>query len=152
MSLSEKQKQKIIDIYNEYIHETDNIKDIMRWCTKRSVSKSILKCKGYTQEDIKNKVVRRNETVVWDAVKDIPVQEGDKIYLYPVVLSSTIERKEYKNGKVKEKVIKTVGLKRGQIWNNDHDSDKLKERINDTISILSGVLDTKSIIGAPDET
>lgn len=147
MSLSINQLNKIKEIYKEYIHETDDVKDIMRWCTKRSVSKSILKCKGYTQEDLDNKVLRRNETVVWDAVKDIPVQEGDKIYLYPVVLSSTIERKEYKNGKVKEKVIKTVGLKRGQVWDNDHDSDKLKERINDTISILSGVLDTESIIG-----
>lgn len=139
-------KNNTLEIYHQYIKECMDVKDISRWCAKKSVSKSILACRGYKEEDILNKKIRRNETVVWDAIEDFRVQEGDKVYLYPAILSSQTEVKELKNGKIKHKIIKKTGLKRNDQWSGNHDVDKLIERIYATLEIFTNVLDMTQFI------
>ncbi len=133
-------KNNTLEIYHQYIKECMDVKDISRWSAKKSVSKPILACRGYKEQDILDKKIRRNETVVWDAIKDISVQEGDKVYLYPAVFSSQTESKELKNGKIKHKVIKVTGLKLAEQWSGDHDVDKLIERVYATLQIFANVL------------
>jgi DNA polymerase elongation subunit (family B) len=128
-----------IDIYNKYIKECMEVKDISRWAAKKTITKPVLNCAH-------DPTARENEAKVYRAIKDVVVQEGDKVYLYPAVLESRIERKEFKNGNVKEKVIKTTGLKLVDNWSGDHDVDKLIERVYATAEILGSVLDMNKFI------
>jgi DNA polymerase elongation subunit (family B) len=135
-----------VNVYNSYVKECFNVTDISRWCTKKTISKAITNCRGYTEDDILSKRIRRNETVIWDAIKDIRFQEGDKVYLYPALLSKEVTTKQLKNGKIKETVIKNTGLKLKENWASDHDEDKLVERVYNTAEILGGVLDMNQFI------
>jgi DNA polymerase elongation subunit (family B) len=126
-------KQNLNDIYEEYIRECLNVKDIARWASKKSISKAVLNCATDPE-------ARLNERKVYDAIKDIPIQEGDKVYLYPAVLSSDVEFKQLANGDLRHKVINIVGLKRIDQWECDHDVDKLIERVYSSSEILSNVI------------
>jgi hypothetical protein len=126
-------------IYLTYIKEAMDPKDIKRWSNKKTITKPILNCAT-------DPTARLNERKVYDAIAHTPVQEGDKAYLYPCIKSARVERKELKNGKVKEKVIKEVGLKLAEEWSGDHDSGKLIERVYATVQILGGVLDMNQFI------
>ena len=110
-----------------------------RWSQKKTITKAILNCS-------QDEEARKNEADVWDAVKNKPVQEGEKVYVYPAILSSITEVKQFKNGKVKEKVIETTGLKVVDDWNNDHSITKLVKRVVDTLDILSNVIDSSLFI------
>jgi len=137
----------LVDIYHSYIHEALNVKDIKRWSMKKTITESILKCKGWTEEDILSKRLRKNETDVWDAIKHLDdLQAGGKVYCYPTVLSSSVETKEYKNGNTKEKVTQITGLKTIDLWTGDENKDKLLERVYDTISIFASVIDLSQFI------
>jgi|GEM_PF-1503696 DNA polymerase elongation subunit (family B) len=61
---------KCIDLYNEYILEIMNVKDIIRWSHKKTITDKILKNE------------RTNEAKVRDALAGSNYVEGDKIYLY----------------------------------------------------------------------
>jgi DNA polymerase elongation subunit (family B) len=126
--------QTLRQIYLNTIREALNPQDIKRWAQKKTVTKSITSCKD-------NAEARRNESVVWDAIKDKQKQEGDKVYIYPAILGSTTESTTYKNGRVKEKIIYQVGLKVVEDYNNDHNVDKLVSRVWDTLQILANVID-----------
>lgn len=122
------------DIYVTYIKETMKPTDIRRWSTKKTITKPVLNCAT-------DPTARLNERKVYDAIAHTPVQEGDKAYLFPCIKSSVSETKLLKNGKIKTKVIKETGLKLAEEWANDHDPEKLVERVYATVEILSGVLD-----------
>lgn len=143
-------KDEVAGIYRKYVTEAMNVKDITRWCSKKSVTESVMACEGYTEADILNKKIRKNEAVVWDAVKHIEgLQQGDKIYLYPVILGNKIIPGEVsaKTGKkLKDKVIELTGLRLKNEWKNDEDKLKLVERVYATISIFESVLDMEQII------
>lgn len=131
-------------IYERYCEMARNVIDIKPWCTKKTITKSVLKCKGYeklTIEERKEKGIRKNETDVWDAVKSIHIQEGDKVYLYTDVVSREVEVKQYKNGKTKEKVTEVLGLKLAQDFQGSYSVDKLLKRCYDTVKIFSNVID-----------
>ncbi len=131
-------------IYERYCEMARNVNDIKPWCTKKTITKSVLKCKGYeklTIEERKEKGIRKNETDVWDAVKGIHIQEGDKVYLYTDVVSREVEVKQYKNGKTKEKVTEVLGLKLAQDFQGSYSVDKLLKRCYDTVKIFSNVID-----------
>lgn len=137
----------LVDIYHSYIHEALNVKDIKRWSMKKTITESILKCKGWTEEDILSKRLRKNETDVWDAIKHLDdLQAGGKVYCYPTVLSSSVETKEYKNGNTKEKVSQITGLKTIDLWTGDENKEKLIERVYDTVSIFASVIDLSQFI------
>jgi len=124
----------LVDIYHDYIKEAHNVQDISRWCSKKTITKAVLEC-------VTNEAARLNERKVYDAVKDIPgLQEGDKVHLYPCIISQHEERKEFKNGNVKIKVIKETGLKLLDRWTCDHDSEKLVDRVVATTNIFNNLL------------
>lgn len=123
------------EIYTRYIKEAMTPTDIKRWAQKKTVTKAVTNCEDSDES-------RKNERDVWEAIKDKSLQEGDKVYVYPAVLSQEVEIKHYKNGKTKEKVILTTGLKTIEDWSGDHCVDKLVKRVVDTTDILSGVIDT----------
>lgn len=129
----------LVNIYHTYIKEANNVIDIKRWSQKKTITKAILNCAT-------NKEARKNETDVWDAIKDKQVQEGDKVYVYPAILNSITEIKHFKNGKTKEKITETTGLKTYQDWNNDHSVKKLIKRVVDTVEILSNVVDSSLFV------
>lgn len=131
--------KEAVNVYNDYIKECMHVNNISRWAAKKTISKAILNCATDPE-------ARENERKPYEAIKDIKVQEGDKVYLYPAILNTEIETKQFKNGNVKQTVIKTTGLRRVDVWKNDHDVDKLIERVYDTASILAPVLDMNGFI------
>lgn len=146
--LNDKQEELLV-IYNSYIKEAINVKDISRWSQKKSVTEAILKCRGYekyTKEQLEKKEIRKNETNPWDAVKmEELIQQGDKFYTYPAILASEIQKieKTLKSGevKVKEKTIYSYGLRQPKHWNGvDQDVEQLLQRCFDTMSIFETVL------------
>jgi hypothetical protein len=63
--------QKIQDIYYKYIREIKyGIKDIKRWCSKKTITDKI-----FTSE-------RSNETKVKDAIHGSTYREGDKVWTF----------------------------------------------------------------------
>ena len=140
----------LINIYHSYIKEALNVKDISRWAKKINISEKVLACQGYeelTPEKLKQKGIRANETSIWDAVKNEEgVQQGDKYYVYPAILESRLEIKEFKNGRRDEKQILTTGLKMTKYWTGDHNPDQLVKRVYDTVSIFETILDMEQFV------
>lgn len=129
----------LVTIYHKYIKEAKTPTDIKRWAQKKTITKSVLNCE-------KSDESRKNESDVYDAIKDKQLQEGDKVYVYPVVLNKTIEIKEFKNGKTKEKITEVTGLRTIDDWKNDHNVNKLIKRVVDTTDILANVVDASLFI------
>ena len=140
----------LINIYHNYIKEALTVKDISRWAKKINISEKVLACQGYeelTPEKLKQKGIRANETSIWDAVKNEEgVQQGDKYYVYPAILESRLEIKEFKNGRRDEKQILTTGLKMTKYWTGDHNPDQLVKRVYDTVSIFETILDMEQFV------
>lgn len=143
----------LIDIYHKYIKEALNPQVVRRWCQKKSVSESVLNCKGYedmADDDEDNP--RKNESDIWDAIKvEEGVQQGDKIYVYPVYLGKkSYEEKKFKKNKetgekdfvgyvTKEKDV--YGLRLDKYYKNDIATDKLVKRVYDTMKIFESIVD-----------
>lgn len=64
------EKYNYSEIYNQYVHEILNLKDIKRWATKKTITEKVLNG------------TRTNETKVMDALKGTEFSEGDKVYVY----------------------------------------------------------------------
>lgn len=148
-------EEEILKIYKKYVKEAINVQDIGRWAQKKSITEPVLKCRGYeklTDEQLESKGIRTNETNIWDAVKkEELVQLGDKVYVYPCILSrqiiqEPIMRKNKKTGEkehkgFKDKEVIQYGLKMTKYWDKqDHDVEQLVKRVYDTITIFSSVL------------
>jgi hypothetical protein len=143
------------DIYHSYVKEAlAPITDIRRWCQKKSLSAAIMECKGYTEQDILDKKVRRNETNIWDTVaNEEGMQQGDKFYVYPVILETKVISgrmgKPNKNGiskPLKDQIEIKTGLKLDKYWKQDHDVNKLVSRCYDTLEIFELVLDMSQFL------
>lgn len=135
-----KEENNLATIYKTYIKECYNIEDIKRWASKKTITKAILNCADDPE-------ARLNERKVYDAVKNIPgLQEGDKVYLYPNIVSKEVVRTELKNGKIKEKVTLVTALKSVDNWMEDHDSIKLVDRVVKTADIFSNVIDNSQFV------
>lgn len=63
-------KEDVLDLYNSYIKEIHNLTNINKWCSKKTITESVLNPE------------RTNEQKVLDAVKGHKVQMGDKIRVY----------------------------------------------------------------------
>lgn len=147
---------QIGEVYKKYIHLAKAPLDIKDWAKRATVTKSILNCKGYTEQDIIDKTIRRNETEVWDAIKNIHVQEGDRVLLYPAILSTEqvetpIMRKNRKTDEIEHKGFKTqtvikYGLKRIEEYNNDADIEHLVSRVWATLKIFQNVIDMERFL------
>jgi hypothetical protein len=149
-------KNKETEIYKKYVKLAYTASDPTKWAKRITITKSVLDCKGYTQADIDNKDLRKNETNVWDAVQHLHMQEGDRVELYPAIISRTEEQvpKYKKNKKTGESEIssyKTVvtevkGLKLINEYNDDIDRIKLVERVYDTMDIFDAVFNKDEVI------
>jgi hypothetical protein len=99
-TLTDDQKKKIIDIYNQYVKEIMNITDISRWTTRRTLSDKVFKAK------------RTNEQKVLDAIDDSEYTEGDRAYFFFKDDGSLclLERFDgnYNRDKLLEKLFKTA--------------------------------------------
>lgn len=63
-------KVELIKIYNWYIREADNVTDIKRWSSKKTLTEKIYKSD------------RANETKILSAVQNTDYVEGDKVYVF----------------------------------------------------------------------
>lgn len=156
------------EIYESYVKEVMNLTNISRWAQKKGVTEAITNCEGASLviEQVTNpqgklvdkKVyykkgkptdIRTNEIVVWDAIKDEEIiQQGDKFYLYPAVISyeDITTSKTLKSGKVKETTKRhyVYGLQQVKKWDEstqNHDKEQLLKRVYDTMCIFETILD-----------
>lgn len=59
-----------LSVYNRYMQEILNMQDISRWCSKKTITPSVLNAK------------RKQEQDVLDAIKGTEYVEGDKVYVF----------------------------------------------------------------------
>jgi hypothetical protein len=150
-ALIEHRLEDIDVIYKKYVKMAKAPTDIMQWSKKATITKPILNCKGYVEQDILDKKIRRNETEVYDAIANIHVQEGDRVQLYPAILSkqviqAPIMRKnkatdEHETKGYKEEIKIKYGLKLVSNYNNDADTEHLVKRVHATLNIFKTILD-----------
>lgn len=131
-------KGTIIDIYHKYIKESQNIQDISRWSTKKTVTKAVF------ESD------RPNETKILEALNGESIQEGDKVYLFSTIngVKQKIEKGEpvfLKDGT--PKMIPNKILKLSKNWiPGEEDKEHYLNRVYSTLEILSNVIDLTQFI------
>lgn len=134
----------LVDIYHSYVKEAMHIQDIRRWCSKKTITEAVMDCGN------PKKQVRKNEKDVWDAIKKISgIQQGDKVYVYPVILGENIVPGgvSEKTGKpLKDKVTEITGLRIAEDWTGDHDVEKMIDRVYNTVCIFKLVLNMDQFI------
>lgn len=124
-------QHELVNIYNKYIKEVHNIKDISRWCSKKTLTESVLN------------PTRTNEQKILDSIEDENLQMGDKIWLYFTEETSSIEVPKYRKGQIvgyTTKEVKTYPLKLQKNWTGDHSIDKLIAKIYKTLLIFKNVI------------
>ena len=93
-------KNNYVDLYNEYVLEINNITDIKRWSTRKTITEKVLSSE------------RTNEEKVRDAIEDSEYVEGDRAYFYfkPDESLGLIEHFDgsYHKDKLYEKLYKTA--------------------------------------------
>jgi len=124
-------------IYHNYIKEAANIKDISRWCTKKSISAKVLNPS------------RTNEQKILNAVSHLNPREGDKYLLYSALDGMTQDVKKgepvfLKSGKAK--MVPNKILKVDSEWCNDEDMEHYLKRVYMTLEILKNVIDMGQFI------
>lgn len=133
-------KDSIIDVYNKYVYEVNNLKDISGWCSKKTITDSVLNPERTTEQKI------------LDSLNGQQVQMGDKIYVYFAEVKTNVEVPKYKKNKAtglkeivgyvaKEVIDNPLVLKEN--WSTDmpnHSVDKLLKRIHDTLTIFENVI------------
>lgn len=127
---------KIDGVYNKYVKEAWNIKDVNRWTVKKTITKSVLNPE------------RTNERKVKKALGKKFVSEGDKVWFYAAISGKTQEMKKgeptiYKDGS--PKMIENRILKLPENWNKDEDKMHYIKRVYKTAEILSNIIDINSL-------
>lgn len=89
-------KNNYQEIYNIYAKEIQNITDIKRWATKKTITQKVLEG------------TRLNETKVKDAINDSDYAEGDKIYCYYNENDELILVENFKNDYSKKRLLKAL--------------------------------------------
>lgn len=118
------------DIYQRYVKEINDVKDIKRWCSRKTISEKTLTSS------------RTNESKVRDAVVDSEYVEGDRIYTFfnskdELVLVENFN-KDYNKEKLLEKLFKASGRFTTVLDKNTFINYKLK-RNQKALNILLGV-------------
>lgn len=127
------------NIYTKYILEATKPSDLMRWASKKNVTKAVMNC-------AKNPLSRKQEMDIWNAIKNKNPSEGDKFYVIPCIIEKKIETVLIR-GKEKQKVTEIIGLKCiDDCTENDLAIDRLLSRCIDTVKILSNVVDSNTFI------
>lgn len=103
-------QNEIEALYFDYARKIFQIKDMSEWASKYSITKAVLKGTGTAQVRIR------------EALKGVPVQEGDKVYMF---FKSPTERCLVEN------------------FDGTYDASILLGKLYDTLTIFETVLDIK---------
>ena len=141
--ITQEMYEEIQKIYLEYIKEAIDVKDIKRWAAKKTVTKPVL-------ESATDPEARANESKVWDAIKHLNPQEGDKVYVYYTQdgMKQDVKKGELQfNKKTGEpKMVPNIILKSIDQYNNDFLPSKLVERVYATLEIFKSVIDLDQFV------
>lgn len=93
---------RLVNIYHEYIIEAREIRDIMRWSSRKTITDSVLNPE------------RTNEQKVFDALEGEEIQQGDRRYFYfkednSLGLAEQFDG-NYNRTKLYEKIWKTANI------------------------------------------
>lgn len=139
----EEQNQALIEVYDKCCKDVVSKFNAFEWCTKKTVTKAILKPK------------RENEMGPFNAIQEAvskgvmtSVQEGDKVYLYVAIDG---ERPKMAKGQPvmlkkagKPKMIPNDVYRVPELWDGkDQDIMGYLSRIYDTSCILKNIIDVK---------
>lgn len=93
---------RIYSAYQRYAREIKEVKDIGRWCSKKTVTASVLAPE------------RTNEQRVLDAIAGEEISEGDKVYVFYKTADALATKDQfdgqYDKKRLYEKLYKTVGV------------------------------------------
>lgn len=126
-------KKDLHDIYKKYVKSACEIKDIEPWCIKNTVTKKVLESDNTRQKKI------------FDAIGDMHVQEGDKIWLFtgkPIMVPKIVKGEPQfykKTGLPIMKKDSPIFLK--EKWKpGEEDKFHYVERVHDTLTILENLV------------
>jgi len=128
----------LINIYHTYVTESQNIEDISRWVTKKTITKAVFESS------------RSNETKILDAVKGETIQSGDKVYLWSMIDGERQKISKgmpefYKDGR--PKMVPNTVLKLQKHWSKGmEDKEHYLGRVRSTLEILENVLDMTQFV------
>lgn len=138
------EKSALPSIYQNYVKEAIQIRDINRWLTKKTVTKAVLKGTETASKNVMNAITESIETGVVEGV-----QEGDKIWVYNSINGEIQEKKKgepvfYKDGR--PKMIPNYILRDHRLWKGDEDKLHYVERVYDTVQILSNLINKEEFV------
>lgn len=140
----ENESRDLVSIYESYIKEVLDIKDITRWQTKKSITKSVLSPDRLTEQKVLNAI---NEAVERGISQGY--QEGDKCWLYDAIegmkqAEAKGELVFFKDGR--PKMIENCILRDSRLWSGDHNIEHYINRVYSTVEILANVVDMNRFI------
>jgi DNA polymerase I len=143
-ALLDDEKAALPFIYREYIKEAVNIQFINRWCTKKTVTKSVLQPNRLTELKVLNAI---KESIDKNIIEG--VAEGDKVWVYNSIKGEIQARAKgelvfYKDGRAK--MIPNAILRDVRLWERDEDREHYLDRVHSTVQILSNLLDMDQFI------
>lgn len=106
-------QHELLNIFHKYIKEVYNLKDISRYCSKKTVTHAVLNPE------------RTNEAKVLTALDGIQTQMGDKYYMY-FAIDKSLKIQENWN-----------------VASPDHDPEVLLKKLYNTLVIFENVIDIK---------
>lgn len=133
--------KELVNIYHSYIKEVLAIKNISRWCSKVSVTKSVLNAE------------RSTEQKKLDALSDIDIQEGDKYWVFndidgqiPVIMNKTSNqytalKYDKKTKKYTPKLEDNTILRHIDTYDGSYNMIHYLGRVYKTVEIFKNVLD-----------
>ena len=127
------------EIYMKHLKEAVNVKDIHRWCAKKTITKAVLDCET-------NPDARLQERKLWDVMQGKGLSEGDKIYVFDYLAGE--KQKKVKgelifDSKGKPKMVEDIQLKCAEDWSGNTHDPKLAQRVWATFDIFKTILDMK---------
>lgn len=105
-------RNDFVEIYHRYIKEIMNIKDISRWCSKKTLTSKVLDPQ------------RTNEQKILDAIGDAEYSEGDKVYLFFLPDNSLCLKENFKGEYDKEILLQKL-YKSAMIFGGVMEVDKI---------------------------
>jgi DNA polymerase elongation subunit (family B) len=131
-------QDQLVNVYNTYVKESQNIQDISRWATKKTITKAVF------ESD------RSNETKILEALEGESIQEGDKVYLFSTING---EKQKIEKGMpvfLKDgtpKMIPNKILKLSKNWiPGEEDKEHYLNRVYSTLEIMQNVIDINQFI------
>lgn len=140
----ENESKDLIPIYESYIIEAMNVKDITRWQVKKTITDAVLSPDRLTEQkvlDAINEAVREGVSLGYQA--------GDKVWLYDALdgQKQAIVKGELvflKHGQ--PKMVENSILRDVRLWKNDHNKLHYVDRVRKTVKILANVVNMDQFV------